>query len=78
MQLITIQENVECQRLLLTCEISSRSQCFPKRTFLNHGDVLRWSYCLQQSAPACALTDGGVTMLSSSQGCELSNFALIL
>jgi len=39
MQLIAIKENVECQRLLLSCEISSRSQWFPKRIFMNPGDV---------------------------------------
>ena len=52
MQLITIKENVECQRLLLTCEISERSQWFPMRIFMNPGGVLTWSYCLQQSALA--------------------------
>jgi len=45
---------------------------------MNPGDVLRWIYCLQQSAPACGLTVRGVTMLSSSQGCQLFNSALIL
>jgi len=50
----------------------------PKRIFINTGNVFRWNYCLQQSAPVCGLTDGGVTMLTSSQGCKLSNFALIL
>jgi len=39
MQLIKIKENVECQRLLLSCKISSRSQWFPKRIFMNPGDV---------------------------------------
>jgi len=34
-----IKENVECQRLLLSCEISSRSQWLPKRIFMNPGDV---------------------------------------
>jgi len=42
MQLITIKENVECQRLLLSCEISSRSQWFPKQILMNPGDVFRW------------------------------------
>jgi len=55
MQLITIKENVECQRLLLSCEISWRSQWSPKRIFINPGDVFRWNYCLQQSAPVCGL-----------------------
>jgi len=36
------------------------------------------SYCLQKSASACGLTHGCVTMPSGYQGCELSNFALIV
>jgi len=70
--------NVECQRLLPGCQISSRSPRFAKRTVTNIGYVLRRSFCLQQSAPACGLTDGGITTLSDSQGCDLCNFALIL
>jgi len=79
MQLITIKENVESQRLLLSCEISSsRSQWFPKRIFMNLVDVLRWSYCIQQSAPACGLTDDCITIFSVHQGCELCSFYLIV
>jgi len=40
--------------------------------------ALRRRLCLQQPAPACGLTHGCVTMLSDSQGCELSSFVLIL
>jgi len=43
-----------------------------------------WRFDVELLSPAisagmaCGLTDRCVTMLSSSQGCELSNFTLIL
>jgi len=63
-----------------SCKISSRSPRFAKRAITNLSDVLRRRLCLQQPAPACGstLTHGCVTMLSDSQGCELSHFVLIL
>jgi len=71
-------QNVECQSLIPSRKISSRSPWFAKRAFTNLSDILRCRLCLQQPAPGCGLTDGCVTMLSDSQGCELSNFVLIL
>jgi len=44
---------------------------FAKRPATTLGDVWRRSFWLQQSASGCGLTYGCVTMLSSSQGCEL-------
>jgi len=70
-------KNVECQRLLPSCEVSSRSPWFAKRAIMNLSDVSKRSFCLQQSAPTCGLTDGCVTMLSGSKGCELSDFTFI-
>ena len=64
--------NVECQSL------RSRSSRFAKGAITNLSDILRRPLCLQQSAPACGLTDRCVTMLSDSQACELSQFVLIL
>jgi len=62
-----------------SCKISSRSPRFAKRAITNLSDVLRRHVCLQ-SAPACGstLTHGCGTMLSDSQGYELSHFVLIL
>jgi len=37
----------------------------------NLSDVLMWSFGLEQSAPACGLTHGCVTMILVSQSCEL-------
>ena len=71
-------ENVECQQMLRSSEISSRSPWFAKREIMNLSDVSKRSFCLQQSAPAYGLTHGCVTMLSDSQSCELSDFILIL
>jgi len=71
-------QNAECKSLIPSCRISSRSSIFAKGAITNLSDVLRQRLCLQQPAPACALTDGCVTMLSDSQGCELSHFVLIL
>jgi len=71
-------QNVECQSLIPNCKISSMSPRFAKRPFTNLSDVSRRRLCLQQPAPACGLTQGCVTMLSDSQGCELFYFVLIL
>jgi len=71
-------QNVECKSLITSCKISSRSPRFAKRPITNLSDISRRRLCLQQPAPACALTDGCVTMLSGSQACELSHFDLIL
>ena len=78
MQLITIKENVECQRLLLSCEFSSRSQWFPKRIFMSPGDakVELLSPAISASMWLDWRTDGSVTMLPGYQGCELSNFSI--
>jgi len=70
-------QNVECHRLIPGCGISSRSPKFAKGVVTNLSYVFRWSFCLQQSAPACGLTHGCVTMRSDSQGCELSDFAIM-
>ena len=59
-------QNFEGQRLLHSCEILSRSPRFAKRAVANLYDVLRRSFCLQQSVLACGLTDDYVTMLSDS------------
>jgi len=71
-------QNVECQSLIHSCKISSRSPSLAKEAVMNLSDVLRRRLCLQQPAPACASTDGCVTMLSDSQACELSHFVPIL
>jgi len=42
-------QNVECQSLVPSCEISSRSPRFAKRAVANLSDILRRSFCLQQS-----------------------------
>jgi len=55
---------VKRQRLLLSCEILSRLPRFAKRATMNISDVSTRSFCLQQSAPACGLTHGCVTLLS--------------
>jgi len=70
--------NVECKSLIPSCKVSSRSSRFAKGAITNLSNVIRRRLCLQQSAPACGLTDGCVTMLSDSQACELSHFVLIL
>jgi len=70
--------NVECLLLTPSCIISSRSPRFAKGAITNLSDVLRRRLCLQQPAAAYGLTDGGVAMLSDSQGCELSHSVLIL
>jgi len=71
-------QNVECQSLLPSCKISSRSPKFAKGAITNLSDVLRRRLCLQQPAPAYGLTDGCVTMLSDSQACKLYHFVLVL
>jgi len=70
-------QNVECQSLIPSSKIWSRSPRFAERAIKNLSDVKR-RFCLQQPAPACGLTHGCVTMLSESQGCELSHFVLFL
>jgi len=70
-------QNVEWQSLIPSCKISSRSPRYAKRATTNISDILRRRLCLQQPAPACGLTHGCVTMLSDSQGCELSHFVHI-
>jgi len=55
-----------------------KSPRFAKRGITNLGDVLRRRLCLQQPALVCGWTHDCVTMLSDSQGCELSHFVLIL
>jgi len=71
-------QNVECLSLIPGSKILSRSPRFAKRAITNISDVLSRHLCLQQRAHACGLTHGCVTMLSDSQGCELSHFVLIL
>ena len=71
-------QNVECQSLIPSWKISSRSPRFAKGAITNLSDVLKRRLCLQHPAPAYGLTDGCVTMLSDSQACELSHFVLIL
>jgi len=71
-------QNVECQSLIPSSKILSRPPRLVKRAITNTSDVLRRRLCLQQPAHACGLTDGCVTMLSDSQGCELSHVVLIL
>jgi len=71
-------QNVACQSLIPSSKILSRSPRLAKRAITNVSDVLRRRLCLQQPAPACGLTHGGVTMLSDSQGCEISHFVFIL
>jgi len=70
-------QNVECQSLIPSCKISSKSPRFAMRTIMNLNDVLNRRLCPQQPVPACGLTHGCVTMLSDSQGCELFHFVLI-
>jgi len=70
-------QNVECQTLIPSCKILSRSPRFAKITIMNLSDVLNGLLCLQQPVPACGL-HGRVTMLSDSQSCELFHFLLIL
>jgi len=70
--------NVECQLLIPSCKISSRSPRLAKGAITNFCDILRSRLCLQQPAPAYSLTDGCVTMLSDSQACELSHVSLSL
>ena len=62
-----VLQNVECKSLIPNCKISSRSPRFTKRAITNLSDILRRRLCLQQPAPACALTDGCITMPSGSQ-----------
>jgi len=71
-------QNVECQSLIPSYQSSSRSPRFAKWAITNFSDVFMGSICLQQTAPACGLTHGCVTMLSENQRCELSHFVLIL
>jgi len=49
-------QNVECQSLMPSCKISSRSPRFAKRTIMNLSDVSKRRLCLQQPAPACGMT----------------------
>jgi len=64
------------KQLLPSCEISSKSPRFANRAVANLSDVCRQSFCLQQSVPACGLTDVRVTMLSDTWDYKLSDFAL--
>jgi len=48
-------QNVECQQLLPSYEISSRSPRFTKRAVTNLSDVLRRSFCFALAVPACFL-----------------------
>jgi len=57
-------QNVECQSLIPSCKVSSRSPRFAKWAIANVSDVLWRRLCLQQPAPECCLTHGCVTMLS--------------
>ena len=60
---------VECQPLLSSCEISTRSPRFVKRAVIaKFSDVFRWRFCLQQSGPSSGLTHAYVIILSDSQG----------
>jgi len=70
--------NYNLQNVENDCEISSRSPRFAKLAIMNLSDVSRKSFCLQQKAPACGLIHGCVTTLSECQGCELSDFPIIL
>jgi len=69
-------KNVECQSLLPSCKISSKSPRFAKGAITNLSDVFRRRLCLQQPAPSCGLTYSCVTMLSDTQCCEISHFVL--
>ena len=60
-------QNVECQRLLPNCEISSRSHRFAKRAAMNLSDVSRRSFYLQQKVPACSLTHGCITIFQKTK-----------
>jgi len=71
-------QNFECQPLIPSCTILSRSPRLAKGEIMNIRDVLNRCLCLQQPAPASGLTHGCVTMLLDSQGCELFHFVLIL
>jgi len=64
--------------LLSSCEISSRSPWFAKRVVTNFSDVLTRNFCLHSQRPHAFFSDGCVTMLSVSQGCKLSDFAVTL
>ena len=44
------------------CKISSTSVRFVKRAVTNISDILKRTFCLRNSAPACCLTDGCVTI----------------
>jgi len=65
----------DCYSVAKSRQDHQGSQSEQLRTF---GDILRRSFCLQQSVLAYVLTDGHITMLSDSQGCALFDFALIL
>jgi len=56
---------------------SSTSPWLAKRAVT---DIVAFSEaCLQQSVPACGMTDGGITMLFDCEGSELrTDFALML
>ena len=69
---------VDCQRLLPTCEILWSSPRFTERVVTNLSYVLKRSFWLQQSAPACGITHGCVAMLSDSQGLQTFRFAPIV
>jgi len=57
-------QNVECQSLIPSCKISSRSARLAKGAITNLSDALNRRLCLQQPALAYGLPDGCVTMLS--------------
>jgi len=62
-----------------TCVHSDNVSCvhsFHVCVCVHSGNVSRRNLCLQQSAPAFGLTHSCVTMLTDSQGCELSYLRL--
>jgi len=61
-------QDVECQRLLPSCEISSRLPKFAKWAVTNLSEVLR-SFCLPLSAPVC------LWLQASSQLFQIARFA---
>jgi len=70
--------NYNLQNVESHCEISSRSPRFAKRAIINLSGVSRRNFCLQAPDCGCGLTHGCATTLSESQGCELSDFPIIL
>ena len=75
---INYLQSVKFQRLLPSCEVSSRSAGLATRAVTNLSDVSSRSFYLHQSWPAWGLTQICVTMLTLSQDWKRSDFALIL